>query len=107
MRFPMSAHRCRRDFQPAKKESAKSRFLTPPFTGSRASLFSAIFRWASHWPREEGTGQHQAHPFCHRARYYFHGHGISGTLQLNMALWIVVVCFFVGGIAVAMLLFKL
>jgi len=35
------------------------------------------------------------------------GHGISGTLQLNMASWIAVVCFFVGGIAVAMLLFKL
>src|SRR5665647_871914 len=35
------------------------------------------------------------------------GHGISGTLQLNMASWIAVVCFFVGGIAVTMLLFKL
>jgi uncharacterized membrane protein YedE/YeeE len=35
------------------------------------------------------------------------GHGISGTLQLNAASWIAVVCFFIGGIAVAMLLFKL
>jgi rhodanese-related sulfurtransferase len=35
------------------------------------------------------------------------GHGISGTLQLNLASWIAVVCFFTGGIAVAMLLFKL
>ena len=35
------------------------------------------------------------------------GHGISGTLQLNLASWIAVVCFFIGGIAVAMLLFKL
>jgi len=35
------------------------------------------------------------------------GHGISGTLQLNLASWISVICFFVGGIAVAMLLFKL
>src|ERR1035437_640762 len=35
------------------------------------------------------------------------GHGISGTLQLNVASWIAVVCFFIGGIAVAMLLFKL
>ena len=35
------------------------------------------------------------------------GHGISGTLQLNAASWISVVCLFVGGIAVAMLLFKL
>ena len=33
------------------------------------------------------------------------GHGISGTLQLNVASWIAVVCFFTGGIAVAMLLF--
>jgi len=35
------------------------------------------------------------------------GHGISGTLQLNLASWIAVVCFFIGGIAVALLLFKL
>ena len=35
------------------------------------------------------------------------GHGISGTLQLNAASWIAVVCFFVGGIAVAIPLFKL
>ena len=35
------------------------------------------------------------------------GHGISGTLQLNVASWIAVVCFFIGGIAVAMPLFKL
>ena len=35
------------------------------------------------------------------------GHGISGTLQLNVASWIAVVCFFIGGIAVAMTLFKL
>jgi uncharacterized membrane protein YedE/YeeE len=34
------------------------------------------------------------------------GHGISGTLQLNLASWIAVICFFIGGIAVAMLLFK-
>ena len=35
------------------------------------------------------------------------GHGISGTLQLNLASWIAVICFFIGGIAVAVLLFKL
>lgn len=35
------------------------------------------------------------------------GHGISGTLQLNVASWIAVICFFIGGIAVAMLVFKL
>ena len=34
------------------------------------------------------------------------GHGISGTLQLNVASWIAVVCFFVGGVAVATLLFR-
>jgi hypothetical protein len=35
------------------------------------------------------------------------GHGISGTLQLNVASWIAVICFFVGGVAVALPLFKL
>jgi uncharacterized membrane protein YedE/YeeE len=35
------------------------------------------------------------------------GHGISGTLQLNLASWITVVCIFVGGMAVALPLFKL
>jgi hypothetical protein len=35
------------------------------------------------------------------------GHGISGTLQLNVASWIAVTCFFIGGIAVAMPLYKL
>ena len=33
------------------------------------------------------------------------GHGISGTLQLSVGSWVAVLCFFVGGIAVAMLLF--
>lgn len=35
------------------------------------------------------------------------GHGISGTMQLNPASWIAVICFFLGGIAVAMPLFKM
>ena len=35
------------------------------------------------------------------------GHGISGTMQLNVASWIAVVCFFIGGIAVAIPLFFL
>ena len=35
------------------------------------------------------------------------GHGISGTIQLNVASWIAVVCFFVGGVIVANLLFRL
>lgn len=34
------------------------------------------------------------------------GHGISGTLQLNVASWITVACMFLGGIAVAMLLYR-
>jgi len=34
------------------------------------------------------------------------GHGISGTMQLNLASWISVICFFIGGITVAMTLFK-
>lgn len=33
------------------------------------------------------------------------GHGISGTLQLSVGSWIAVMCFFLGGIAVAMPLF--
>jgi uncharacterized membrane protein YedE/YeeE len=34
------------------------------------------------------------------------GHGISGTLQLNVASWIAVISFFVGGIALAHLIFR-
>jgi uncharacterized membrane protein YedE/YeeE len=35
------------------------------------------------------------------------GHGISGTLQLNLASWITVICIFIGGVVVALPLFKL
>ncbi len=35
------------------------------------------------------------------------GHGISGALQLNVGSWISVVCFFIGGIAVAIPLYLL
>ena len=35
------------------------------------------------------------------------GHGISGTMQLNPASWIAVICLFLGGIAVAIPLFKM
>jgi uncharacterized membrane protein YedE/YeeE len=34
------------------------------------------------------------------------GHGISGALQLNVASWVAVVCMFAGGIATAMLLYR-
>jgi uncharacterized membrane protein YedE/YeeE len=34
------------------------------------------------------------------------GHGISGTLQLSVGSWIAVICFFVGGIATAFLIFR-
>lgn len=34
------------------------------------------------------------------------GHGISGTLQLSVGSWIAVACFFLGGMAVAMPLFR-
>jgi uncharacterized membrane protein YedE/YeeE len=34
------------------------------------------------------------------------GHGISGSLQLSLSSWIAVICFFIGGVATAMLLFK-
>lgn len=35
------------------------------------------------------------------------GHGISGTMQLAVSSWISAICFFVGGIATAFLLFNL
>ena len=34
------------------------------------------------------------------------GHGISGTLQLTLSSWVSVVCFFIGGIITAFLLFS-
>lgn len=34
------------------------------------------------------------------------GHGISGTLQLAVSSWIAAVCFFIGGIVTAMIIFK-
>ena len=34
------------------------------------------------------------------------GHGISGCLQLAVSSWLAAACFFVGGIATAMLIFK-
>jgi uncharacterized membrane protein YedE/YeeE len=35
------------------------------------------------------------------------GHGISGTLQLAVSSWLAAICFFIGGIAAAMLIFHL
>jgi uncharacterized membrane protein YedE/YeeE len=35
------------------------------------------------------------------------GHGISGTLQLAVSSWLAVVCFFIGGIITAMVVFRL
>ena len=34
------------------------------------------------------------------------GHGISGALQLSVGSWIALICFFVGGIAAAMLMYR-
>ncbi len=34
------------------------------------------------------------------------GHGISGTMQLAVSSWISAICFFIGGIVMAQLLFK-
>jgi hypothetical protein len=34
------------------------------------------------------------------------GHGISGTLQLAVSSWLAAICFFVGGIATATVIFK-
>jgi uncharacterized membrane protein YedE/YeeE len=33
------------------------------------------------------------------------GHGISGTMQLSVGSWIALICFFIGGMAVAIPLF--
>ena len=33
------------------------------------------------------------------------GHGISGTLQLAVSGWLAVICFFIGGIITAMVIF--
>ena len=35
------------------------------------------------------------------------GHGISGTLQLAVSSWLAVICFFIGGIATAMLIYNM
>lgn len=35
------------------------------------------------------------------------GHGISGALQLSVGSWIALICFFVGGISAALLMFRL
>jgi hypothetical protein len=35
------------------------------------------------------------------------GHGISGTMQLTVSSWISAVCFFIGGILMAQIIFKL
>jgi len=35
------------------------------------------------------------------------GHGISGTLQLAVSSWLAAICFFVGGIVSAMLIFRI
>ena len=35
------------------------------------------------------------------------GHGISGTLQLAVGSWAAVICFFLGGVVTAMLLYRL
>ena len=34
------------------------------------------------------------------------GHGISGTLQLAVSSWLAVICFFIGGVGTAMLIFR-
>jgi hypothetical protein len=34
------------------------------------------------------------------------GHGISGTLQLAISGWLAAICFFIGGIAMAMIIFR-
>ena len=35
------------------------------------------------------------------------GHGISGTMQLTISSWISAICFFIGGILAAQIMFKL
>ncbi|MGM0401034.1 MAG: YeeE/YedE thiosulfate transporter family protein, partial [Chloroflexota bacterium] len=35
------------------------------------------------------------------------GHGISGTLQLTISSWISTICFFIGGIVTAHIIFRI
>ncbi len=35
------------------------------------------------------------------------GHGISGALQLSVGSWVALICFFAGGVAVAMMMYRL
>lgn len=35
------------------------------------------------------------------------GHGISGALQLSVSSWVALACFFIGGVATAMLLYRI
>ena len=35
------------------------------------------------------------------------GHGISGSLQLTVSSWVAAICFFIGGIVTAMVMFRL
>ena len=35
------------------------------------------------------------------------GHGISGTLQMAISSWVAAICFFIGGIVTAMVIFRL
>jgi uncharacterized membrane protein YedE/YeeE len=35
------------------------------------------------------------------------GHGISGTLQLALSSWISLICFFIGGVITAFLMYRL
>jgi uncharacterized membrane protein YedE/YeeE len=35
------------------------------------------------------------------------GHGISGTLQLAVSSWVAVICFFIGGIFAALLIYRI
>lgn len=35
------------------------------------------------------------------------GHGISGTLQLVLGSWLAVICFFVGGVIVALIMYRI
>jgi hypothetical protein len=35
------------------------------------------------------------------------GHGISGTLQLSVGSWIALICFFIGGVTTALLIYRL
>ncbi len=84
-----------------------------------SALLSGEFQWAwvpAKWASEAGTGSLARWLVALAGGFFIgfgarwaggctSGHGISGTLQLTVSSWIATICFFLGGIATAMLIY--